>query len=198
MRAAAGSLLLFLAGRVATARPVELPARSTCIRSFMHANFPPQPLWFEEGTAEFYGSFRATDREARIGLPVEDHIARLRESKMIPLERLFAVDSDSPEYSADERRGVFYAESWALVHYLLRGNPSRTPQLGRFLVLLKASRATRRSARPSRRTTRRPSPSSSPTSAAGRWPLLRNSRPRVLRPTRASGPPRKWRRFADS
>jgi tetratricopeptide (TPR) repeat protein len=103
---------------------------------FMHANFAPQPLWYDEGTAEFYRSFRATGSEAQIGLPIEDHIALLRNTKMMPLEQLFAVDQNSPEYTEDQRREVFYAESWALVHYLLRGNPERTAQLGQFLVLL--------------------------------------------------------------
>ena len=40
---------------------------------------------------------------------------------------------DSPLYNEGDRRGVFYAESWALVHYLLIGNPQRKGQLGAYL-----------------------------------------------------------------
>jgi tetratricopeptide (TPR) repeat protein len=54
----------------------------------------------------------------------------------MPLERLFGVNHDSSEYNKDSAVGLFYAESWALVHYLMRGDSQRTSQLGRFLVLL--------------------------------------------------------------
>ncbi|HWZ86254.1 MAG TPA: tetratricopeptide repeat protein [Thermoanaerobaculia bacterium] len=103
---------------------------------FLHANFRPQPLWYEDGVAEFYRSFRATDTEAQTGLPIEEYIALLRTAKMIPLDQLFAVERGSPVYTNDLTRDVFFAESWALVHYLLRGKPERTPQLARFLVAL--------------------------------------------------------------
>ena len=52
----------------------------------------------------------------------------LRE-RFIPLAELLAVDHKSPLYNEGDRRGVFYAESWALVHYLLIGNPQRKGQL---------------------------------------------------------------------
>lgn len=110
------------------------------LHDFVRNNFPPQPLWYEEGLAEFYSTFRATDTEATVGLPVENHIRRMREEFLIPLERLFDMDQRSDEYNEDERRGTFYAESWALVHYLMRGNRGRTPQLGRFLLLLQQGR----------------------------------------------------------
>jgi len=104
---------------------------------YIQNNFRPQPLWYHVGAADFYRSFRATDSEAQIGLPVEEHIALLRGSKMIPLERLFMVDRDSPEYTDPRAREVFWAESWALVHYLLRGSPpERKAELGKFLVLM--------------------------------------------------------------
>jgi tetratricopeptide (TPR) repeat protein len=107
---------------------------------FLHSNFPRQPLWYDEGLAEFYSTFQATSSEARIGLPVENHVWRLRSETLLPLEKLFAVRPDSPEYNEESRQGLFYAESWALVHYLMRGEVKRTPQLGRFLVLLQQGR----------------------------------------------------------
>jgi tetratricopeptide (TPR) repeat protein len=104
--------------------------------NYIHTTFRPQPLWYTVGAADFYRSFRATDSEAQIGLPIEEYVGRLRDAKMIPLERLFVIDQESPEYLDDYQRQVFYAESWALVHYLLRGSTSeRKAQLGKFLVL---------------------------------------------------------------
>jgi len=105
--------------------------------AYIHSNFRPQPLWYTHGAANFYRSFRATDSEAQIGLPIEEYVALLRGAKMIPLERLFVIDHDSPEYADPHLLDVFHAQSWALVHYFLRGAPpERKAQLGRFLLLM--------------------------------------------------------------
>ena len=47
------------------------------------------------------------------------------------------MDQRSPDYNEGARRGVFYAESWALMHYLMLGNPARMAQLRRYLVAVK-------------------------------------------------------------
>lgn len=93
------------------------------LHSILRNNYPSLPLWFHEGMAEVYSSFVAGDREAKIGAPVPEHVAWLRRHGTIPLAELFAVDQSSPDYNEGERRGAFYAESWALVHDLLVGNP---------------------------------------------------------------------------
>ena len=54
-----------------------------------------------------------------------------------PDGQLFAIDQNSPEYNETARRGVFYAESWALTHYLLAGSPQRRGQLLELLRLAK-------------------------------------------------------------
>lgn len=125
----------------------NVDARARVYHEFLHefldTNLPPQPLWFEEGMADFYSTFRATDDEAEIGRPVEDHVRWLREKTLLPLDQLFAVDHSSPEYNEESRRGVFYAESWALVHYLMVGDPKRAEQLARFLILLQSGKPQR-------------------------------------------------------
>jgi tetratricopeptide (TPR) repeat protein len=56
------------------------------------------------------------------------------------MRQLFAVDNYSPEYNEGSKRGMFYAESWALVHYLILGSGGqRLPQLGKFITLLSAN-----------------------------------------------------------
>ena len=94
------------------------------------------PTWFSEGLAEFYSSFEVVDDTVYIGLPLMRHLATLRGSIPIPLEQLLAVDRGSPLYNEKDRKGEFYAESWALVHYLLLGNEERRQQLSRFLDLI--------------------------------------------------------------
>ncbi|HEX6097628.1 MAG TPA: tetratricopeptide repeat protein [Thermoanaerobaculia bacterium] len=93
------------------------------------------PAWFNEGIAEYYSTFRTEGEAAQIGRPVGDHVLWLREQPLIPLRELFAVTRASPIYNEEERTGHFYAQSWALVHYLM-SDPGRRASLGRFLTLL--------------------------------------------------------------
>lgn len=99
------------------------------------------PLWFSEGLADFYSTFKTSGDEVHIGRPVTEHVQWLRNEKLIPLSELFNVTVDSPAYNEEDRRGVFYAQSWALVHYLMKGSPERKASLGRFLDLLAAGKA---------------------------------------------------------
>lgn len=101
------------------------------------------PAWFDEGLAEYYSSFDIEeDRKAHLGELLPYHLLTLREERLLPLKTLLAVDRYSPYYNESGKRGVFYAESWALVHYLILGNNGqRLPQLGKFLTLLRAKAA---------------------------------------------------------
>ncbi|MCB1054017.1 MAG: tetratricopeptide repeat protein [Acidobacteria bacterium] len=103
---------------------------------FVANNLPGVPLWFNEGLAELYSTFEARGDRAILGLPIASHVQWLRRHRQLALESLLAVDKDSPEYNESSRRGGFYAQSWALVHYLLVGNPERSGQLFRFLELV--------------------------------------------------------------
>ena len=97
-------------------------------------NVPP---WFNEGLAEYYSTFEIEeDRKVHLGELIPYHLQTLREDKLLPLRTLFAVDHYSPYYNEGSKRGVFYAESWALVHYLiLSNNGQHFPQLSQFLNL---------------------------------------------------------------
>ena len=56
---------------------------------------------------------------------------------MLPLAELFAVTPRSATYNEGRRQNIFYAESWALVHYLMLGNNRRNQSdLERFLDAL--------------------------------------------------------------
>ena len=96
------------------------------------------PTWFNEGLAEYYSTFVIEEgRKVHLGELIPYHLITLREDKLYPLRKLFAVDRSSPEYNEGSKRGMFYAESWAVVHYILQGNNGqRASQLGRFLQLL--------------------------------------------------------------
>ena len=96
------------------------------------------PAWFNEGLAEYYSTFAIEeDRKVHLGELIPYHLMTLREEKLLPLRKLFAVDHYSPEYNERDKRGIFYAQSWALVHYLmLTNNGQRRTQLATFIQLV--------------------------------------------------------------
>lgn len=99
------------------------------------------PLWLSEGMAEFYSSFKTWGDEVHIGRPIQEHVQWLRRENLIPLRELFAVDHSSPVYNENARQGVFYAQSWALVHSWMLSD-ERRPQFARFLKLMNARKPT--------------------------------------------------------
>lgn len=97
------------------------------------------PPWFNEGIAEYYSTFDIEDdRKVYLGNPIGYHLELLRTTQLLPLDKLFAVDYYSLERNKHDARGVFYAQSWALIHFLIQGNEGkRLPQLGTFVNLLR-------------------------------------------------------------
>jgi tetratricopeptide (TPR) repeat protein len=86
--------------------------------------YPNLPVWVSEGLAEFYGSTQIGDSEVGMGRPDPDLIAELKQGGLMPLDVLFKVDHNSPYYNEQNKISVFYAESWALTHYLMVGDKS--------------------------------------------------------------------------
>ncbi len=101
-------------------------------------NYPELPLWLNEGLAEYYSTFEVGRGEAKLGLPLETHVAWLRLHPPMPMAKLLALDSSSAEYNEADRRGGFYAQAWALTHYLMSGRGGRAGQLGAILAALRA------------------------------------------------------------
>lgn len=99
------------------------------------------PVWFNEGLAEYYSTVTVTDDQKFVlGSPISNHVYLLREKKMLPLRTLFQVDHRSPYYNERDKQSVFYAQSWALMHYLILGKGAQhVKQLGKFLDSLSAS-----------------------------------------------------------
>jgi tetratricopeptide (TPR) repeat protein len=77
------------------------------------------PLWLVEGLAEFYGNTRIQSKKAIVGAPSNWNLRILHERPPLPLSTLFAVDASSPYYHEENKTSIFYAESWALTHYLI-------------------------------------------------------------------------------
>lgn len=100
--------------------------------------FENAPIWFNEGLAEYYSTFSITDdQKVVLGRPIGNHVYMLRQNKILPLQTLFEVDYKSPHYNETNKTSIFYAQSWALMHYLMIGKAGKVEQLGKFMDLLK-------------------------------------------------------------
>jgi len=97
------------------------------------------PLWLNEGTAEVFSTYRIRRGNAELGVASEFHVQLLRHYQLMPTERLLRVGMDSPEYNESSRQGLFYAQSWALSHFLIcNGDATWRARLNAFLPRLTA------------------------------------------------------------
>ena len=76
------------------------------------------PLWLNEGLAEFCQNTDIQEKEVLLGQASQDDILYLRQNRLLPLATLLKVDQTSPYYHEEQKGSVFYAESWALTHYI--------------------------------------------------------------------------------
>jgi tetratricopeptide (TPR) repeat protein len=108
----------------------------------------PLPTWLSEGLAEYFSSFEVTGggKKGRLGAGIASYAKLLRERTLIPLETLLAVDQTSPFYTEIDKKSLFYAESWALTHYLLRPGGRRS-QFRQFIDALAQGKPADRSFR---------------------------------------------------
>lgn len=82
-------------------------------------NTPGLPSWLNEGLASYWQNTTIRDDRVIVGQPSGWHLQALRERTPLPLQELLTA---SP--LALDRRDVpiFYAQSWALTHYLMIGD----------------------------------------------------------------------------
>ena len=110
---------------------------STAFHEYVHLhvrdNIPGAPLWLNEGLAELYGSLQFSGNDALLGAPLPYYLRLLREQELLPLKTLFSIGTNSPHYNEQDKTGIFYGQSWALVHYLMLSDRSRQEQFRRFL-----------------------------------------------------------------
>ena len=119
----------------------EAETYSTIFHEYVHfivnTNFGKSevPAWFNEGLAEYYSTFEIeADQKVRLGLLQQQHIPLLQQSKLIPLSTLFGISNSQLLQTGNHSRSIFYAQSWALIHYLIQGGKSEG--LGKFLAAL--------------------------------------------------------------
>ena len=95
------------------------------------------PLWLNEGFAEFYQNTDIREKDTTLGQASPENIFLLRQHRLLPLPILFSVDYSSPYYHEEQKGNIFYAESWALTHYLLiKDLQNNTNKIGDYASLV--------------------------------------------------------------
>lgn len=115
-------------------------AYRTIFHEYAHVLFdvPRAPLWLSEGIADYY-STATVNRDRRrvlIGGQVRGHLFALSRN-WLPLRQLLTTPRTGKIWGTDDAR-AFYAESWALVHYLMLDTPQRGSQVLDFIGRLAA------------------------------------------------------------
>jgi len=91
------------------------------IHYLMQSGDARAPLWLEEGIAEYFSNATIRSRSISAGEPMRNHISVLRQRVRIPPAQLFAAARDSDFYTGASQ-ATFYAESWAIVDWLVRSS----------------------------------------------------------------------------
>lgn len=94
--------------------------------------------WLSEGLAEYYEKFQTeADQKITLGAANTEYLALLAQSNFISPNIFFNTDYYSLNRQETNRTGIFYAQSWALIHYLFHSdNGARRTQLSAFVNLL--------------------------------------------------------------
>jgi Tfp pilus assembly protein PilF len=130
----------------------EEQAYRTIYHEYVHMvtrlNFQRMPLWLAEGLADFYATATLSDKGSTLGNVRPEALQTLEKYSMIPLPVLMTATNDSPYYQQADKARTFYAQSWALTHYLLLGDKAEhASQLNEYLLQIQNGASEREAAR---------------------------------------------------
>ena len=97
------------------------------------------PGWFREGFAEYFATATVTERgEASFGLPDPGRLFALQQNRWLPMDVLLRADGSFGIDSASGR-SMYYAQSWALTHWLL-ADAARIRNLSTYVTAVNGGR----------------------------------------------------------
>ncbi|MCS6627302.1 DUF1570 domain-containing protein [Roseibacterium beibuensis] len=97
------------------------------------------PGWFREGFAEYFATATVTERgEASFGLPSAARLYALQRTSWLPMDAVLRADG-SLDIGSETGRGMYYAQSWALTHWLL-ADTSRIQNLSAYVAAVNGGR----------------------------------------------------------
>lgn len=117
----------FIAVRTDIPVPQQFPL---LMHEYVHllttAHVPDAPAWLDEGLSEFWGAAVLDAGQVVVGRPPAQHLKLLRTREWLPLDQM--RDQQRGKLTTNTAQaGMFYAQSWAMVHYLLLGRDPAAP-----------------------------------------------------------------------
>lgn len=99
----------------------------------------PYPGWFREGFAEFFATATVTESgEASFGLPDRGRLYALQQNRWLTMDVVLRADGPLA-IDSDTGRGMYYAQSWALTHWLL-ADTGRVRSLSSYFTAVNSGR----------------------------------------------------------
>jgi len=103
-------------------RQFEINAQQILLHEFAHhfmlaANGPAYPAWYVEGFAEYFSTAEFRPERIEFGKVSPNRAIWLSNTTWLPLERILA---GRPDTANGQSAAMFYAQSWALTHYMYR------------------------------------------------------------------------------
>lgn len=92
--------------------------RHEYVHALTASRVPDAPSWLDEGLAEFWGAAVVDGDRVVIGRPVARHVKELRRRNWLPMSTVLNQQRGSLP-SSPGQVPMFYAQSWAMVQYLL-------------------------------------------------------------------------------
>ncbi|HTR64599.1 MAG TPA: tetratricopeptide repeat protein [Terriglobales bacterium] len=111
-----------------------LAVRREFAKIYLNYNYPPTPPWFDEGFARFFSSTRVDDHFATIGGDPASLIQVLNSQPWQPLPDLFSLKAADVKSLKGTQQAQFAAESWIVMHYLLK--KEKLPETGTYFGLV--------------------------------------------------------------
>jgi tetratricopeptide (TPR) repeat protein len=121
--------------------------------SLLRYNYPPTPLWFDEGFAIYLSSLEIEPKQSSLGSDPERAITwqentntargpslveTLQTQPWIPFTELMVLRSSDAVTRDETPRNMFHAESWMLMHYLL--NQEKMSETGTYFELIQVQK----------------------------------------------------------
>lgn len=79
------------------------------------------PPWFQHGFGDLFETLEVGGDRVFFGRPSPGNVHFLQMRSFMPLESLLGVDWDDPLFKDERRSRLFFAQSWATVHFWLLG-----------------------------------------------------------------------------
>lgn len=99
------------------------------------------PTWLSEGWADVFSTLRPMGKDTAVGDLLPDRMKSLNTEEWMDFDTLTSVNQKSPTYHEGSRIGIFYGESWALVHMLFL-SPEYKDNFGKFVTAIQNGNST--------------------------------------------------------